>query len=72
MTGAYLLSEDDAFAIHRSHLNVLREFSSQEGVAILGADVILDALGHAAPLLREDDIHLTIEDQNMMGALIAE
>ncbi len=69
---AYLLPEDDALAIHRSYLDIVREFSGQEGVAIVGADVIFDTLGEAPPLLRDDGIHFTNEGQRVMGALIAE
>jgi lysophospholipase L1-like esterase len=69
---AYLLPEDDALAIHRSYLDIVREFSGQEGVAILGADAIFDALGETPPLLRDDGIHFTNEGQRVMGALIAE
>jgi len=69
---AYLLPEDDALSIHRSYLDIVREFSGWEGVAILGADVIFDTLGEAPPLLRDDGIHFTNEGQRVMGALIAE
>ena len=69
---AYLLPGDDALAIHRSYLDIVREVSGHEGVAILGADVLFDALGDTPSLLRDDGIHLTIEGQRVMGALIAE
>jgi lysophospholipase L1-like esterase len=72
LKNAYLLPEDDAVAIHRSYLDIVREFSGEAGVAILGADVIFDTLGETPPLLRDDGIHFTDEGQLAMGALIAE
>ncbi len=72
LADAYLLPEDDALAIHQSYLDIVREFSGQEGVAILGADVVLDHLGETPRLLRDDGIHFTKEGHFVMGALIAE
>jgi len=72
VTDAYLLPDDDPLAIHRSYLEIVREFSGREGVAILGADVILDALGDDPQLLRDDGIHFTRKGHLVMGTLIAE
>ncbi|MBW2542063.1 MAG: hypothetical protein JRF15_08230 [Deltaproteobacteria bacterium] len=69
---AQLLPEDDAPAIHRSYLDIVREFGGREGVAVLGADVIFDTLGETPPLFRNDGVHLTEAGQRAMGALIAE
>jgi lysophospholipase L1-like esterase len=72
VANAYLLPEDDAVAIHRSYLDIVREFRGREGVAILGADVLLDTLGESPQLLRDDGIHFTNIGNRVMGALIAE
>jgi lysophospholipase L1-like esterase len=69
---AYLLPEDDALAIHRSYLEIVREFSGRDRVSILGADLIFEALGDTPPLLRDDGIHLTRKGHLVMGTLIAE
>jgi lysophospholipase L1-like esterase len=72
VSDAYLLPEDDVLAIHRSYLEIVREFSGRGDVSILGADLILEALGDTPQLLRNDGIHFTREGHLVMGALIAE
>ena len=69
---AYLLPDDDALALHRSYLDVVREFVGMEAVAVLGVDVVFDSLGETPPLLRDDGIHFTNEGHRVMGALLAE
>jgi lysophospholipase L1-like esterase len=69
---AYLLPDDDAFEIHQSYLDIVREFEGREDVSILAVDLVFDALGESPPLLRRDGIHFTNSGQAAMAALIAE
>ena len=68
----YLVPGDNAESLHREYLSVLREFIGREGVSVLGADEIIDALKDTTPLLRADGIHLTDPGHLVMGTVLAE
>ncbi len=72
VTDAYLLPDDDVVSLHRSYLDVVREFSGREAVAVLGADLVFSALGDTPPLIRDDGIHFTNKGHRAMGAVLAE
>jgi len=72
VANAYLLPDDDAVSLHRSYLDVVREFVGREGVTVLGADAIFVALSDTPPLFRDDGIHFTNEGHRVMAALLAE
>jgi lysophospholipase L1-like esterase len=69
---AYLLPGDDVVSLHRSYLDVVREFIGRKGVTVLGADAVFASLNDASPLFRDDGIHFTNEGHRVMGALLAE
>jgi lysophospholipase L1-like esterase len=72
VANAYLLPDDDAVSIHRSYLDVVREFIGRKGATVLGADAVFAALSDTPPLFRDDGIHFTNEGHRVMAALLAE
>jgi lysophospholipase L1-like esterase len=72
VANAYLLPDDEAVSLHRSYLDVVREFIGREGVTVLGADAVFSALSDTPSLFRDDGIHFTNEGHRVMAALLAE
>jgi lysophospholipase L1-like esterase len=68
----YLLEGDDALAIHRAYLDVVRELAGHTAVSVLGADTAFAAFGDSPALLRDDGIHLTEAGHRALAALLAE
>jgi lysophospholipase L1-like esterase len=67
----YLVPGDDVTSIHRSYLDVVRGFKTQDGVMVVEVDKVFEELGNYPLLMRQDGIHFTDAGHRAMAAILA-
>jgi lysophospholipase L1-like esterase len=68
----YLVAGDDVLSIHRAYLDVVRGFAGEDGVTVVEADKVFEALDDYGLLMRQDGIHFTDVGHRVMAAILAE
>ncbi len=66
----YLVRGDDANALHREYLDVVREVTANTNASLVDAAAVFAALDQPGQLLMRDGIHLTDKGHRLMASLL--